>query len=205
MMSARGSSTLTDRVFCARTTDGGRSFSFVSWVIGPDHPHRAVMPSTVRCSSGQLVSAIRRRQVGTQRCWVDAYRSADYGLSWQQLGKVTDTGPWNGNPPALVGLADGRLCCIVGDRGTCRIVARCSTDEGKTWGGGIVLRANFRPDRYGDPDLGYPRVARRSDSNLIAIYYWATEAVPHQHIAATIWRPDENIPCVHPQPPLRCG
>lgn len=192
MMSARGSSTLTDRVFCARTTDGGRSFSFVSWLIGPDDSYRAVMPSTVRCSSGRLVSAIRRRQVGTERCWVDAYGYADDWRNWQLLGKVIDTGPWNGNPPALAALADGRLCCVVGDRKSCRIVARYSHDEGHSWGGDVVLRADFRPDRYGDPDLGYPRVTQRSDGNLIAIYYWATEAVPHQHIAATIWNPDED-------------
>jgi len=192
MMSARDASRLTDRVFCARTTDGGRSFSFVSWVVGPDDRHRAVMPSTVRCGSGRLVSAIRRRQVGTERCWVDVYGSSDDGVDWQLLGKVADTGPWNGNPPALVGLTDGRLCCVVGDRRTCQIVARYSNDEGRTWDGDVVLRADFHADRYGDPDLGYPRVAQRSDGKMVAIYYWAIEAIPHQHIAATIWHPHEN-------------
>jgi hypothetical protein len=38
-----------------------------------------------------------------------------------------------------------------------------------------------------DADFGYPRLAQRSDGQLVAIYYWACRERPHQHIAATIW------------------
>jgi hypothetical protein len=194
MMSARsaGASLDKDRIFCARTSDGGRRFHFVSWVVPPTDPDRAVMPSTVQSGSGQLVTAIRRRQGGGQRCWIDAYGSADNGRSWKLLCKVADTGPWNGNPPALVRLDDRRLCCVYGERATCRILARYSGDSGRTWDRDVVLRADFHRDRHGDPDLGYPRVMQRADGKLAAIYYWATAAMPHQHIAATIWDPAEG-------------
>ena len=67
------------------------------------------------------------------------------------------------------------------------MIARYSGDEGRTWGRELVLRDDFSPDRYGDPDLGYPRVVQRADGQMIACYYWATRDLPQQHIAATIW------------------
>jgi hypothetical protein len=192
MMSARGPSLAMDRVFCARTSDGGRSFRFVSWVVPPADPYRAVMPSTIRSGPGRLVSVIRRREPGSQHCWIDAYASADEAQSWRYIAKVGDTGGWNGNPPALTRLRDGRLCCVFGDRATCRIMARMSVDEGRSWDQEVVLRSDFAPDSYHDPDLGYPRVVQRADDRLLAVYYWATQALPHQHIAATIWEPGKG-------------
>jgi hypothetical protein len=189
MLSARTGGLLTDRTFCARTTDGGRSFHFVAWVVPPGDPARAVMPATVRYPRGGLVTAIRRRDPERQICWIDAFRSEDRGLSWAPAGRVAETGPANGNPPALVVLEDGRLCCVYGERGSRRLMARYSKDGGQRWEGDQVLRADFHPDRHDDPDLGYPRLAQRADGQLLAVYYWATPKLPHQHIAATIWTP----------------
>ena len=190
MMSARrGDAMPMDRAFCARTSDGGRSFRFVSWVVPPTDPYRGVMPSTVRSASGHLVTAIRRRNADIPPCWIDAYVSADEGQSWRLAGRVGDTGGGNGNPPALTRLRDGRLCCVFGERDNCRILARYSADDGKTWGQEIVLRSDFVRDRHGDPDLGYARVMQRADGKMIALYYWATQELFHQHIAATIWDP----------------
>jgi hypothetical protein len=190
LMSARGAADLgADRVFCARTTDGGHSFSFVAWVVPPTDPYRAVMPASVRCDSGQLVTAIRRREPGTEHCWIDAYASADAGRTWRWVSKVADTGEWNGNPAALTKLRDGRLCCAFGDRAARRMQALFSLDEGASWGQGVTLRDDFCADAHDEPDFGYARVCQRADGQLVAIYYWATAALPHQHIAATIWAP----------------
>jgi hypothetical protein len=71
----------TDRAFCMRTTDGGKTFKFVSWIVPPDDPHRAVMPSTVRITEKKLVTAIRRRAYPKDEAWVDAYISNDNGQS----------------------------------------------------------------------------------------------------------------------------
>ena len=181
---------LTDRAFCARTTDGGMTFRFVSWIVPPADPYRGVMPATVRCSPAKLVTAIRRREPGTDRCWIDAYASTDNGETWSVLGKVGDTGPANGNPPALVRMRGGRLCCVFGDRERRRIVSRYSRDEGATWGDGPVLRSDFLTDAHGDADLGYPRVVQRADGRLVACYYWATASHPQQYIDAAIWDPE---------------
>jgi len=37
-------------------------------------------------------------------------------------------------------------------------------------------------------DLGYPRLLKRNDGHLVAIYYWSTKEHPY-HISATIWKP----------------
>ena len=181
---------LDDRIFCAHTTDGGRSFEFLGWMVSFDDPYRAVMSSTIRTSEGDLVSAVRRRTVVDKHsvCWIDAFRSQDNGNSWTLLSKIGDTGSNNGNPPALVRMTDGRLCCVYGRRDRRQMVARISSDGGENWGAEWVLRQDFPTD--GRPDFGYPRVVQRSDGALVVMYYWSTRLQPEQHIAATIWRPE---------------
>ena len=49
------------RVFCARTTDGGVSWKFVSFV-GPEPNGFSIMPSTVRLSPTELLMTTRRRE-----------------------------------------------------------------------------------------------------------------------------------------------
>jgi len=187
-MSARKPKTGTrDRAFCARTIDGGKTFNFVSW-INPEKvgTTRGAMPSTVRISNRKLVSALRRKYPNQ---WIDVFVSNDNGGSWQFLSKVADTGTWNGNPPALVRLSDGRLCCGFGNRTERKMLAKLSSDEGATWGAEIVLRDDFKADSENDPDFGYARMVQRPDGKLVTMYYWATAENPQQHIAATIWDP----------------
>ena len=180
---------LQDRAFCVQTTDGGRSFAFLSWMTGEPIAVRSVMPSTVRGAKGQLISAMRRRHdrcLGGEvemNCWIDVYRSTDDGQSWQFLSKGADTGMRNGNPPSLLRLMDGRLCLAYGYRATpYGIRAKLSHDEGETWEDEIVLRDDGRTW-----DLGYPRMVQRPDGKLVTIYYYSTAENPEQHIAATIW------------------
>jgi hypothetical protein len=177
----------SDRLFCARSEDGGQSFTLQSWVVPREDPYRAVMSSTVRCSGTKLVSSIRRREIGTDRCWVDAYVSVDNGNTWEFLSKVGDTGPENGNPPALLRLQDGRLLCVYGQRERWQIIARISEDEGAVWGPEIIVRDGFWADIHGDADLGYPRTVQLSDGRILTTYYWATEALKEQQIAVTVW------------------
>lgn len=185
MMSAQSSS-MADRTFCVRTCDGGRTFRFVGWMVPPEDPFRGVMPSTVCCSGGKLVAAVRRsNRPANDVCWIDAYESTDGGKTWRCLSRVGDTGTSNGNPPALCRLSDGRLCCVYGRRDWKRIVARFSADDGITWTRETIIR-KFAGERS---DFGYPRLVQRADGHLIALYYWASEAHPHQHIEATIWKP----------------
>jgi hypothetical protein len=165
-----------DRAFCARTKDGGKTFEFVSWMTDEPIEVRSVMPSTVRCSANQLISALRRRRDVSitgpnkmKKCWIDVYQSNDNGRTWEFLSQAADTGMSNGNPPSLVRLRDGRL----------------ALDNGKSWGWEIVLRSDALTW-----DLGYTRSVQRPDGKIVTIYYYNTEQVPEQHIAATIWDPD---------------
>jgi hypothetical protein len=190
-LSAKRGESGSDFTFTARTTNGGKSFDFVSWVVPPTDPHRGVMPTTVRCSDKKLVTAIRRRQGRGKPCWIDVYVSNDNGSSWPFLSKVGDAGVWNGNPPALVRMKDGRLCCVYGNRSRKQMIARFSADEGATWGPEVVLRDDFQVDSFDDRDFGYPRLLQRPDGKLVAIYYWATKQHPQHYIAATIWRQDQ--------------
>ncbi len=183
-----------DKTFVAETTDGGKTFHFVAWVVPFSDPHRAVMPAVARLKDGTIVAALRRRIPDDDKtpCWVDCYGSKDNGRTWTFLSRVGETGGGNGNPPALVALKDGRLACAYGDRSRVKLFARLSADGGQTWGEEVVLRNDFQPDKFGDMDFGYPRLVQNNRGQLVALYYWATKALPQQQIAATIWRPENH-------------
>jgi BNR repeat-like domain len=169
------------RPFCARTTDGGRSWQFLSF-IGPEPVGYSIMPSTVRTSPTDLVTTIRR--LDPPKSWIDAYGSQDDGRSWSFLSTpAPDTG--EGNPPSLLRLPDGRLCVIYGVRARpCGIHARLSRDGGKTWGEDIVLR-----DDGGSTDVGYPRSVLRPDGKVVTVYYYSDRTGPTRYIGATIFDP----------------
>ncbi len=182
-----------DRAFMARTTDGGQTFKFVSWLTDEKSIRvRSVMPSAVRTSPSQLVAATRRKLRNDHTLknsnWIEASVSTDNGASWRYLSKVADTdrGEENGSPPAMVRLRDGRLVIAYGYRSwPLGIRARISEDDGKTWSDEIVLR----DDGHGW-DLGYPRMVQRPDGKLVTMYYHNTREDPQPHIVATIWDPD---------------
>ena len=64
-----------------------------------------------------------------------------------------------------------------------------SSDGGKSWGEELIVRDDFQPDKFGDKDFGYPRLAVNHKKELVALYYWATKENPQHHIAETIWKP----------------
>jgi hypothetical protein len=180
---------LGEKPFVARTVDGGQTFDFVSWIVRWDDPDRAIMPAPVRLTDARLVVAVRRKSELAN--WIGCYESVDNGLTWDFLSRVGETeagNEFNGNPPAMIELADGRLCCAYGHRSLRRIIARYSSDEGRTWTPGQVVRQNFH-SANGWPDLGYVRLFQRSDDKLVAVYFWCNEEMPQTHIEATIFDP----------------
>ncbi len=189
------STSLPDRAFATRTVDGGITFEPLAPMLPEDEHRRSVMPSTVKLPSGKLVSALRRRgdPDGAQECWVDMTESIDDGVSWRHLSRVAATQDahisHNGNPPSTVFLGDGRVAVVYGYRAEARsgIRARVSVDEGESWGGEIILRDDGRTW-----DMGYPRSAVRPDGKIVSTYYFTTDTHREQHIAATIWDPDDD-------------
>jgi hypothetical protein len=169
------------RPFCAGTSDGGKTWKFRGW-IGPEPPGYAIMPSTVRTGENQLLSAIRVRN--GDESWIEAYYSGDDGHDWTlRSTPVPDTG--EGNPAAMLRLADGRVCITYGVRkAPFRMAAKLSADGGKTWGDEIVIRGDG-----GCRDIGYPRSVQRADGKVVTVYYWNDDPQETRYIAATIWDP----------------
>ena len=176
------------RAFCARTTDGGKAFQFLSW-IGPELPGWTIMPASVRLAGGRLLAAVRCNFAPLRGAQV--YSSDDDGRSWQFLSEPVPPGE-GGNPPAMIRLADGRICMTWGwRREPYGIRAWISEDDGKTWADPIVLR-----DDGGCGDLGYTRTVQRSDGKIVTVYYFNDPAEPgtgnsERYIAGTIWSPDD--------------
>ena len=203
----------TDRLFCIKTDDGGQSFNFLGWVIKPfqkDAPNkrkvelyeneeknpyatecRAVMSSSLMLEDGTLLSSIRRKFIirgGTDKHWIDLYSSMDGGKTWEFRSKVCDTGPHNGNPPAMELTADDRLCVAYGDRKNGTVNVIYSSDHGMTWSDPQILMDGFWSEDMEFNDLGYPRLFRRSDNKMVAVFYYSTAENPH-HLRACIWSP----------------
>ncbi len=169
------------RVVSIRTRDGGKSWSFVSF-IGPEPEDYAIMPSSLRLGPTEILTAIRRRR------WIDVWRSNDNGESWRFVNQAAlSTG---GNPPHLVDLGDGRIVVTFGYRlQPFGIRARISDDHGLSWSNDSVLR-----DDGGGGDLGYPRSVLRPDGKLVTVYYFNDDAHKERYISGTIWTPPAKAP-----------
>ncbi len=174
------------RPLCVRTTDGGKTWKFVSW-IGPEPKGFAIMPSTVRLSATDLLTTLRVHE--DPKRWIDAWISHDNGSSWSFLNRpVANTG--TGNPPSLIRLKDGRLCLTYGFRAEpYGIRAVLSADQGQTWTPEITLRSDG-----GGRDVGYPRSVQRPDGKVVVVYYYHDQPKSDRYIAATIWDPNETSP-----------
>ena len=171
------------RPFCARTIDGGKTWTFVGW-IGPEPEGYGIMPSTVRVGEHGFLSAIRLRTA--DKSWIDAYFSADDGHQWTlRSTPVPDAG--EGNPAAMLRLGGGSICITYGVRAKpFGMRARLSRDEGQSWGDEIMLRGDG-----GGRDLGYPRSVERPDGKVVTVYYWNDDPNMTRYIAATIWDPEK--------------
>jgi hypothetical protein len=173
------------RVFVTRTSDGGRTWPFVSW-IGPEPPGFSIMPSSVRLSPTRLLTTLRQKE--GDKHWIDAYVSDNDGQTWRYLNRPSEsTGGFVGNPPSLIKLKDGRLAITYGFRSPpYEMRARLSNDEGMSWGEEIVLRTNA-----GCEDLGYPRTVQRPDGKIVTVYYISNDRYKERFIEATIWDPGQ--------------
>lgn len=169
------------RIFCARTTDGAKTWQFQSW-IGDEPKGYAIMPSAVRVGKSELFVTVRCREGDDS--WIDAYRSLDDGRTWKFDNKAVPT-TGEGNPPSMIKLADGRICLTYGVRAApYEMRARLSDDGGRTWGKEIVLRGNG-----GGRDIGYPASVQLPNGNVVTTYYFHNTLLSDRFVAATIWNP----------------
>lgn len=176
------------RPFSARTLDGGKTWNQFTW-IGPQPLTRfSIMPSSIRLDCGRLLTAIRRREDVPfyNNNFLELFASDDDALSWDILSVPTsDLGGFNGNPPSLLRLSDGRLCITTANRDEpSHVFAVLSEDEGKTWGDKRVLRSDG-----GGWDMGYSQSMQRSDGCVVTVYYFHDTPHGERYISATIWKP----------------
>jgi len=179
----------TSRIACTRTDDGGLTFNFVTWITPDTLEYRAIMPQTIRLANGDYLLAFRKifTDKSEMESTIDTYLSKDRCETWAYLSTVKEIKN-NSNPPSIVELDDGRLCCVYGDRDAQRIAGKYSDDKGKTWGPEFVIREDYRSVEEW-ADMGYPRMVQRPDGKLAVMYYWASPQHPQQFIACSVWRP----------------
>jgi len=171
------------RPFCACTTNGGKSWEFVSW-IGAEPKGYSIMPSSIRISTTHLLVAVRCGE--NDHSWIEIFSSDDNGKTWYFFNKPVLKGE---NPPSMIMLKDGHLCITYGYRyKPYGIHAKLSSDNGRTWGKEIILR-----DGGGNWDLGYPRTIQRADGKIVTVYYFNDHEDKERYIAATIWDPEKLI------------
>ena len=165
----------SDWIYCAINRPTG--LEFLSVVCEDDA--RAVMPAAVAVAGTTVVVARRR---GTRRPggWIDAFVSEDGGHKWHFAAHVADTGIHNGNPPALIE-HNGVLYCAYANRSDKAVFVNTSNDLGASWHQTIILRKGECSD------IGYPRLFKRTDGQLVCVYYWAQDNDDQQHIEATIF------------------
>ena len=177
------------RIACIKTGDGGLTFDFVTWITPAAPEYRAIMPQTIRLSNGDYLLAFRKifADRSKMESAIDTCLSEDECSTWRPRSRVKEIRN-NSNPPTLVELKDGRVCCVYGDRDAQRIAGKYSDDKGKTWGEEFVVRERYQ-SVDGWADMGYPRMFQRPDGKLAVMYYWASAEHPQQHIACSIWEP----------------
>ena len=191
------------RPFVIETTDGGKTFQFVSW-IGEDFfelakdgwaykvaKSNSIMPTALRLAGGRYICAVRQNAIHQNApgrdYWTGIYESTDNCRAWKHISELEKN---SDNPASLVLLKDGRIAAFYGNRrrndasGPLGIAVKISSNNGATWSREIMLRQDARKW-----DLGYPRATLRPDGKVLVVYYYTTAKTPGNHIAATIWDP----------------
>jgi hypothetical protein len=175
-------------VMMARTTDGGKSFQFGSWVAVSE-TDELIMPASTRVDENTIIVAIRCSvrdgEFEKVPTWIDLYESTDNGATFHYLTRPVPNAGSGGNPPAMLKMQDGRICLVYGYRAApFGMRALFSEDGGKSWGETIYLRNDGTAS-----DLGYPRLVQRPDGTLVTTYYFNDHPDTERFIAATLFKP----------------
>ncbi|GLS19692.1 hypothetical protein GCM10007874_27090 [Labrys miyagiensis] len=146
-------------VFTVRSRDGGDSWG-APMLVAAGQGHEFEEPAPLLLPSGRMLMLLRDN---ISRI-LHAVASDDGGLSWS---KPVPTGIGS-YPAQLIALPGGEIACVSGQRSPpFGIMLHLSRDQGLSWGAGPMTLVGDLPTK----DLGYPTVVRRSDGNLMVVFY----------------------------------
>lgn len=145
----------------------------------------SIMPRAVRIEGDHYVVAVR--ELWRSYKWLSIYETRDAFRTKPKL--IARVAQQADNPGHLLKLKDGTLCLVYGSRqnGPNCICAIFSRDEGRTWTVPAIIR-----QAAATWDFGYPVAFVRTDDKVCAAYYWHDAEHPYQHIACTIFNPEED-------------
>lgn len=135
-----------------RSDDDGKTWRPAS-IIGPTH------------NETSLFHAGGKRWLAAARtAAVELFESNDDGQTWAGQQRVTEKNEINAH---LARLKDGRILLTYGSRvkGKFGVLAKLSSDEGRTWSAPIRLAHTL------ESDCGYPSTAQRADGRIVTAYY----------------------------------
>jgi hypothetical protein len=191
------------QIAVARSSDGGRSWRPVGRVPVAPRTDAANYhePHVVELPSGRLVAAIRVEDhagrslaaAGIPLFTIMQSDSEDGGRTWTVPRWVG----FAGSPPHLLRHSSGALVMTYGYRETPygqRVAI--SRDDGKTWQGDWVLRADGP-----DADLGYPSTVELGDGSLFTVCYQKAATGEKPSLLWSKWR----LPPVEPVSPVAIG
>jgi Neuraminidase (sialidase) len=152
-----------------RSDDDGKTWYAVK-IIGPRH------------NETSLFHAGGKRWLAAARIdAVELFASDDDGLTWNGPQRVTKRNEINAH---LTRLQDGRLLLSYGNRVKSRygVLAKLSSDEGKTWSSPVRLARTLQSD------CGYPSSVQRNDGKIVTAYYAKQSSLcDHYHMGVVIW------------------
>ncbi len=170
-----------------RSTDGGRSWEYLSDIPLPDgaenrqfcEPHSAELPG------GRIVVGMRVHEMEPDLTVYTSF-SDDGGRTWS----VARPTGFDGAPPHLMVHSSGALLLTyarrrVGSRGE-----RCavSYDGGETYEADYIIDPDAERVSCGGGDLGYPASVELDDGSILTVYYQVVEGDATPSILATKWR-----------------
>ena len=166
---AKSTKTKSYRSWHFRSDDDGRTWVRTA-IIGPVHNE-----TTLLHLGGKRWMAAARETA------LDLFISEDDGASWGAPQRVTAKNEINGQ---LLRLKDHRLLLAYGSRikGQTGVLAKFSSDEGKTWSAPLRLANTLVSD------CGYPSTIQRADGKLVTAWY-SKASLNHEryHMGVAIW------------------
>ena len=146
-------------VFTVRSRDGGETWRNPA-LVASGQGHEFEEPAGLLLPSGRILLMLRDNISRVMH----SVTSDDGGESWS---KPRPTGIRT-YPADLVALPAGEIVCVSGQRSPpLGIVMHVSRDRGESWASASILLVDELPSK----DLGYPTIARRSNGDLLVVFY----------------------------------